>query len=284
MIKKKERSKKFLKENTIFECPICNEDLICNYDILKCINNHTFDIKKNGALFLINTNKYKESKYYNRNFFLARREFIKNGYYNSIYEFISKYINHNFKKKILILDLGCGEFSHTAKICDSLNEKNVRTIGIDYSKSAIDLATDYLNEKNIFLVGDITNLPLKNKSVDVIINFLSPFNENEVKRVLTSDGIFVKIVPTKNYLKELRNIYGIIDYKKEIEVLNNLKEKFDIIEEKEIKDNIKIKTEKDKKYLLNMTPLTWNEKHLNVNEINNISISLKVLILKGKKI
>lgn len=283
MLKKKEKSKIFLHSNNIFKCPICDKELLLKNNALKCINRHTFDIKRNGSLFLVNTSNYKESKYYNKTLFSARRIFIKNGYYNKIYKYITDYINKNCKNKLLILDLGCGEFSHTEEICKNL-DGDIKVLGVDYSKSAIDFATDYLNEKNIFVVSDITNLPLKSESIDIIINFLSPFNEKEINRVLKKDGIFIKIIPTKKYLKELRYIYKMKEYKREEDVLCNLKKKFKIEAEKDFTDCLEIKSIKDMKYLLGMTPLTWNEHNSNVTEIKKISISLKVLILKRRKV
>lgn len=281
MLKKKEKSKIFLKSNNIFECPICNSELSLNENMLNCINNHTFDIKSNGSLFLVSTSNYKESKHYNKSFFLARRKFINNEYYKRVYKFIINYINQNYENELLILDLGCGEFTHTNKICENL-DGDIKVLGVDYSKSAIDLATDYLDGNNVFVVGDITNLPLKNESVDIIINFLSPFNEKEVNRILKKDGTFIKIIPTKMYLRELREIYNMSEYNNETEVLVNIKEKFKVELEKEIVDSFKIKNKEDLKYLLTMTPLTWNEINQKNKEIKEITIALKVLILKKR--
>ena len=35
-------------------------------------------------------------------------------------------------------------------------------------------------------------MPLENKSVDVILNILSPSNEKEMNRILKQDGIIIK--------------------------------------------------------------------------------------------
>ena len=53
-----------------------------------------------------------------------------------------------------------------------IREKHKETlVGIDISKSAINLATDYLSENNLYVVGDTNNLPLKNNSIDIVIDF-----------------------------------------------------------------------------------------------------------------
>ena len=42
---------------------------------------------------------------------------------------------------------------------------------------------------------------------DVILNILSPANYAEFTRLLKPDGLFVKVVPENDYLKELRNVF-----------------------------------------------------------------------------
>ena len=59
------------------------------------------------------------------------------------------------KNNINILDLGSGEGTHMHKILERVN-KNWNLISIDYSRDAINLATDY-TENNICIIGDINN-------------------------------------------------------------------------------------------------------------------------------
>lgn len=76
------------------------------------------------------------------------------------------------------------------------------------------MATDYLKTGNIYFVADINNIPLSNNSIDIILNFLSPYNTLEVNRVLKDNGYIIKIVPGNDYLKELRKAYTMNDYEK----------------------------------------------------------------------
>ena len=271
MKKKFELCLENIKKNNILICPYCKQGLQIDNHSLKCYNNHNFSISKKGEIYLVNSSNYKHSSIYNHDLFLSRREFINKNYYNNVYLNISKYINSLNKSEITILDLGSGEGTHMHKICEKLDIK-YNLISIDYSKDAINLVTDYyLN--NICIVGDINNLPIENNSIDVIIDFLSPYNGDEIRRVLKQDGKIIKIVPGNNYLKELRYKLDLEEYKKKEDVKNNLLKYFNIIKEIEVTDIFIIDT-LDLDHLIKMSPLQNNlkDKQINIDKItiNNI--------------
>ena len=173
-----------------------------------------------------------------------------------------------------ILDLGCGEGTITNVFAKNL--KDFFLIGIDYSKDAIDLATDYLNDNSLFLVGDVNNIPVEDNSVDVVLDFLSPFSSNCILKVLKEDGFFIKVIPTKNYLKELRDIYNLDNYENKFLIKND----FEIVERKVVEKkffNLKIE---DQNYLATMTPLTWKQEK--VKKVKEITISLEIIVLKKR--
>lgn len=58
----------------LFKCSVCDEELKRDYKVLKCKNNHTFDIAKEGYSNLISG--HKKSKY-DKKLFTARREVIE---------------------------------------------------------------------------------------------------------------------------------------------------------------------------------------------------------------
>lgn len=270
---KKEMSYLFLNNNDFFICPYCSEKLELNGMMLKCVNNHTFDIGKKGEVFLVKTNGYKNSKIYDRNLFLHRREFIKNNFYQKVYETIANYLNKNFNDNSLIVDLGCGEGIHTIKIQELLTFKN-KLIGLDYSKSGINLATDFISKNNFYIVADTNNIPLKNNSTDIVIDFLSPFNAVELKRIMKDNGIIIKIAPGKNYLKEIKNK----DYLNEDIVKENILKWFDIIDSFRISDSFDLNSNQIND-LVNMTPMENDKLYVG---LSSITIDLNIYILKIK--
>ena len=267
--------------NNILMCPICKNSLtILNHELI-CTNNHVFTISKKGTLFLVNSSNFKNSLIYNTTLFKNRRQFINKNYYNLVYNEIAKFINSMSKNNINILDLGSGEGTHMHKILERVN-KNWNLISIDYSRDAINLATDY-TENHICIIGDINNLPLIDKSIDVVVDFLSPFNNEEVKRVLKDNGIIIKITPGNKYLNELRHVLKFEDYTKKEEIKLNFMKYFDIINEKEISKKYSI-TEEDTNNLLMMSPLKKQFKNQKIH-IDEITIDnvIYVGVCKNEK-
>lgn len=284
MVNKKEKSKLFLENSFNYICPICSNSLKIKNNTMSCSNNHSFDISKKGVVCLLNTGKFKTNFIYDKNLFLHRRNFVNNGYYNELYKSIASIINNYNKESINIIDLGCGEGEIDNHILKIVN-KDYCFLGIDYNKDAVGLAIDY-EQKNIgFVVSDVNNLPLADGSVDIILNILSPYYSEEVKRVLTKDGVYIKVIPERKYLIELRNKLGFDEYEKTDLLMSKLENNFEIVQEINIDKNYQVDKEQLED-LQSMTPLVKSKKlkdkeNKNV-DINSITINLKVLVMRRK--
>lgn len=272
MQSKKEIGLDFIKNNYMdFICPYCKEKMHIEDSSLKCINNHTFDVTKKGTINFIISTKIKESKIYNEELFLSRRKFIEKEYYKQVYELIASDINKLNLNNIKILDLGCGEGIHSINILKKI-KNNYKYFGFDYSKDAINLASDYNSSNRFYFDGDVNNIPIATNSIDVIIDFLSPYSESEVKRVLKKGGLFIKIAPSSNYLIELRNASGLEKYQKQQEIIENLSKYFKNIVIENYKETFKIE-KNDVENLIGMTPLKLKTTDL---KIDKITIDLNV--------
>ena len=89
--------------------------------------------------------------------------------------------NTKVKKKIKILELGCGPGANL----NFLKNENLDVYGIDISKTAISKSLKIINFKNSknkkFKVGDFSNLPWKNSYFDCVIDNFSVYaNTTEV--------------------------------------------------------------------------------------------------------
>ena len=175
--------------------------------------------------------------------------------------------------------MGSGEGTHDYKILKKLNNNNLQIIGIDLSKDGIDLYNDYINDNTIGIVSDLNNVLIKDKSIDVILNILSPSNENEMLRLLKPDGIIIKVTPKKQYLYELRDILNIKEYENENIIFDNINKKYEIIEKDEYIKTFKL-DDKTFNYLINMTPLLNN--YNEIPKIDKITIALNIYVLKMK--
>lgn len=104
----------------------------------------------------------------------------------------------------VVLDIACGE--GYGSFCMAQNAKLV--YGVDIDKSCIEHASKKYSAKNIeFLQGDVSEIPLPDKCVDIVVSFetIEHLDEKkqllflkEVKRVLVKNGKLIISTPDKN--------------------------------------------------------------------------------------
>ena len=260
-----------------FICPICKSQLHINNKSLECNYGHCYNISKKGFVVL---NEPSSEALYGENLFLSRRNVFSSGYYDNIAEKIISITNKLSFPEAKILDAGCGEGFYTGRIASGISSSIC--FGIDLSKSAIARATDYNN--CIFSVADLSSLPFADSYFDVIVNILTPACYNEFLRVLKPNGVLIKVIPGKNYLKELRNTLSKA-YDND-NVLKHAYEAMNIIAQDEISYTLPL-NQTNLKDFISMSPLTANlsvkEKELlSQAPINEITIDLIILTCNRK--
>lgn len=265
------------------ECPICKATINQYGNSLECENSHTFNLSQKGTVVLQAKPKIYNSDLYTKELFINRRYIIGCDIYAKIYEQIINEVKEFIKPNSKILDLGSGEGSHLNKLKTKLGI-NTFGIAVDISKPAIELASDYLFNGIIPIIADTNNLPFKKNSIDIVLDFLSPLMIKETMRVVKPGGIIIKVIPNSGYLREIRELINEKDYKKTIEVLNNIKSKVSVTKVIPVKDVISLNSEM-KTALLKMTPLTNKEnwEDVNVSNINLITIDLSIIVIRKEK-
>lgn len=271
--------KNIIFQNNInyFKCPVCGNKMHIFNNSIKCQNNHSFDIARKGYInFLSNR---KPQKGYDRTFFENRNIILNNGYYDHICDYISAVIDKIHPKSLI--DAGCGEGFYVKK----LYKNDINFFAFDLSKDAINVASRGIN--NIcFFVSDIQSIPIRNNSIDCILNIYTPANYPEFKRILSKNGIIVKIIPGLSHLKELRHIIG-NNLKNEKydnkEVIDCFKDHCELIEIENIDKTINI-SNVNLGHFLDMTPLLFDidKTKFNYESIKEITISATALVGKIK--
>lgn len=264
----------------ILKCPICHNNIKLIENTIRCTNNHNYDIAKKGYVNLLNK---RAEHFYDKEMFEDRNVLSNVGFFDNLINCIEQTIKDNYiiDEDTILLDLGCGAGMITNKIKNALK---LNTYGVDISKDAINkAASDF--EDIIWMVGDISKLPFKENSVDIMINILSPINYNQVKKILKREGILIKVIPNSEYLKEIREYCGLNEYSNE-EVFNLLDKNMNIIDTKDIIYKFNI-LQNDIKYLINMTPLTNKLNKNIINELLNmknidITCNFKLIVSKLK--
>lgn len=286
------RSALYIREQaSIFCCPICSSSMeVHGLKSLSCLNQHTFDFAKQGYLNLMT---HHAQTNYDKELFDARREVIvHSGIFEPFTGEITKQIKERTGSKpgLTMVDMGAGEGSHLEMISRSLqkdHDQTVRGIGIDISKEGI-LAAAKHYESHIWLVADLAHPPLQDGICDVILNILSPSNYEEFNRLLTKDGLIIKVVPRTDYLKELRQYFYKESEKEEysnIKIVELFKKQFKLVDQSAVTYSKKL-APSALKSLVKMTPLTWGVDEEMVQDFlqtepPQITIDFEILI--GKK-
>lgn len=192
------------KNQDLFSCPICGTRLkITKSGRFICKKEHTFDVSKKGYINFINEAKKTN---YNKELFVSRKEILNQGFFLPIAEEVKKIVNEykSLQKleTINLLDIGCGEGYYSFHLSE---EENINLFAFDISKEAIALATDYPAEIT-WCIADLANLPFKERSMDILLDVLTPANYKEFKRVIKNQGLLIKIIPGNDYLKEIREL------------------------------------------------------------------------------
>ena len=204
-------------KGSIMICPKCKQKLTRFSAVYSCPSGHSFDIAKEGYANLLLANK-KNSQFPgdNKEMVASRVAFLNKGYYLPLADAVARVILDMGKRQINVLDAGCGVGYYSKHLKNFLKDK-VNIIGIDISKFAVAKAAKSDKESSYF-VGSIFDLPIEDKSQDVILNIFSPRSPDEFKRVLSDDGIIIQVLPGKKHLIELKEaLYGRDTYENEIE-------------------------------------------------------------------
>lgn len=253
VIKKKDQAIiNFNRNIKVFQCPICKTSLSVDGQQLKCIHNHVFDIAKKGYVNLLTQS---HSGIYTKDLFESRNIISQAGFFKPMLDRISETLKAFNKDHLSILDAGCGEGSHLAYLRDSLQDDKTVYIGTDISKDSIQIATRETVDI-LWMVSDLKQLPIDDSKLDIVLNILSPANYDEFKRVLSNNGLVIKIVPSSNYLKEIRALIKTnkTSYSND-DVIQHLSNKMTIIKSEHIQYTFDL-TPDLAMHLMKMTPLT----------------------------
>ena len=263
-----------------FACPICQENLTLVETSLKCDNRHSFDLAKFGYVNL--APQIKQSANYDKENFQNRQQILEAGFYQAILEGISGLLATKPSTKT-ILDIGCGEGFYSRKLQEVHPDKTF--YAFDISKDSVQIAAK--SEPNWavnWFVGDLARLPIKDASMDILLDIFSPANYGEFRRVLSKDGILIKVIPTENHLKEIRQmVQGQLtrkDYSNQ-DIKEHFQEHFSI-QSSQISSLTKPITAEQRQALLSMTPLLFHvdQSKIDWNQLAEITIEAEILVGK----
>lgn len=263
---------------TAFACPICQENLTLLETNFKCCNRHSFDLAKFGYVNL--APQIKQSANYDKENFQNRQQILEAGFYQAILDAVSDLLASS-KTTTTILDIGCGEGFYSRKLQESHSEKTF--YAFDISKDSVQIAAK--SEPNWavnWFVGDLARLPIKDASMDILLDIFSPANYGEFRRVLSKDGILIKVIPTENHLKEIRQRVQDQLTNKEYsnqDIKEHFQEHFTILSS-QTASLTKTITAEQLQALLSMTPLLFHvdQSKIDWSQLTEITIEAEILV------
>lgn len=283
LIKKIDRAANFIEKHpNLLGCPKCHTRFMRDNHSIRCENGHLYNLSKKGTLYFL---EKKVETEYNNTMLLHRQKMIQTGMYQPMLDKLAKILIKD--KSTAVLDVGCGEGS----FLQLLAEKGTpgAKIGFDISKEGVELATNHPTEA-LWLVADLTNLPIQTNSLSHILNIFSPSHYHEFARVLKETGKVIKVIPGAYYLKELRTrvMEGTEkeNYSNE-KVYRKFSEEMKLISEETLHYQFEI-PESHYEDFLYMSPLHWQaseskKQELRLNPIKKITIEVTILVGEVKK-
>ena len=223
MLSKKERFFAAADGLKALVCPACGAGLARQGDSLRCPAGHCLNVSRRGTLNVLSAARRED---YTEPLFAARRRIFEAGFYEPVAEALEAMIPPGPQT---ILDAGCGEGWYLDRL---LEKGDRRGAGIDLSADAVRLASDRPCAA-VWCVGDLRRMPFRGGSFSVILDVLTPAAYDEFRRLLTPDGLLLKVYPGRDYLREIREARGLPPYE-EGEVDGWLREHMRVLETRRV--------------------------------------------------
>jgi len=182
------------------------------------------------------------------------------------------------------LDIGCGEGFYSRKLQEAHPDKTF--YAFDISKDSVQIAAKSESNWAVnWFVGDLARLPIKDASMDILLDIFSPANYGEFHRVLSKDSILIKVIPTENHLKEIRQMVQDQLTKKDYsnqDIKEHFQEHFSI-QYSQTASLTKSITAEQRQALLSMTPLLFHvdQSKIDWSQLTEITIEAEILVGKA---
>lgn len=235
-----------------FICPVCKAALCRSENTYACPNRHSFDIAKQRYVNLLMSSAKGKTHGDDKAMIRAREDFLSRGFYDTLSREVSTLAYLNCQYGGVVIDAGCGEGKYICDVLSYFEErgKAAEIIGIDISKDALKSAAR--RTKNIaFAVASVSDMPIAERSADVIINIFAPFEAREFSRVLKENGTVIRVYPLEKHLWELKSLIYETPY--ENPFMEMEEDGFEIAEKTALKYKMELACE-DAKSLFAMTP------------------------------
>ena len=242
------------KMMNLLMCPVCRKALVLNDKTWRCESNHSYDVAKQGYVNLhVVQHKHSKNPGDTPESVQARRDFLNAGFYAPLQKAVVKKI-HELKIENL-LDIGCGEGYYT----NAMQAEAIQTVGVDIAKNAVQIAAK-LNKDMTWVVGTGAVLPILDHTINLCTSLFSPIPEQEILRVLKTDGYLMVVTPAPQHLYAMREaLFEEVNPHEPHKFVEQLKDHFELVEDLVIDAPFEL-NQQDLKNLIAMTPYAYKAK------------------------
>ncbi len=168
-----------------------------------CSAGHSFDIARSGYLNLLQPQDRRSPQAGDSKAAVeARAALDRSGVGRALIDaVIDRVAALHLPPDAIVLDLGAGSGEMLGKACTGLS---IAGIGIDLSVAAVELASRRFPSLTWIVANADRRLPIRDRSVDVILSVHGRRNPSESARVLKEAGLLIVALPAPDDLIELR--------------------------------------------------------------------------------
>lgn len=260
-------------------CPRCRNPFSLTEQSLICSDGHCFDLSRRGYINLAPSHDQSGEKY-DAALFESRSCVLEAGFYAPVADAAIRCLEQAFPEgAFTLLDVGCGEGYYARQLAGHFPSAHV--LGLDISRDAITAAARQ-SHNAVWLVADLKHLPIADGCADAVLDVLTPADYAEFRRVLSPEGLLIKVIPGDDYLREIREavapfLRGGADYSGQ-RVLEHLFQHAQILSQQEIRHTLPLTPELSRAFL-RMTPMTFSvpEDALQTISLSQITIHMQLL-------
>ncbi|UDM38536.1 methyltransferase domain-containing protein [Acinetobacter haemolyticus] len=235
-------------------CPVCHEVLKLTGKTWHCVNNHSYDVAKQGYVNLhVVQHKHSKNPGDTPESVQARRAFLSAGFYAPLQQAVVEKICELRIENLL--DIGCGEGYYTS----AMQAEVLQCVGVDIAKNAVQVAAK-LNKNVTWVVGTGATLPVLDASIDLCTSLFSPIPKQEILRVLKPHACLMVVTPAEEHLYAMREaLFEEVNPHEPHKFVTQLEDAFELVEESVVDAPLTL-SQTDLKHLIAMTPYAYKAK------------------------
>lgn len=250
-------------------CPKCASEIYVSEDrksiFCKGEKKHCYDFAAKGYLNLFHGQSGGDSKSAVR----SRSDFLNTEAYAPVLDGIKALAEKHLQHNALIVDAGCGEGYYSCGLAKMGNT----VFGFDLSKEAVLSASKRAAREEIasagFGVASVFELPVRDESVDCVVNIFAPCAEEEYLRMLRPGGVLMVAYAGSDHLMGMKR--AIYDRVYENEERSDMPRKMKEIESLRVRYLLELKEKSAISDLFAMTPYYWRTSQKDKEKLEALS-------------